>query len=129
MIQHVRVARPTADLKRLVAFYRDVLGLDVIADFKDHDGFDGIMLGQRGAGMHLEFTQERGAKPLPLPTPEHLLVLYFEEADWAAIHQRLRAADVNPVVSHNPYWDQRGITVEDPDGYRIVLHRGAWLAR
>jgi hypothetical protein len=25
------------------------------------------------------------------------------------------------VVPENPYWEERGITIEDPDGWRVVL--------
>jgi hypothetical protein len=30
------------------------------------------------------------------------------------------------VVSCNPYWDVRGRTFEDLDGYRVVLQNVAW---
>jgi hypothetical protein len=33
---------------------------------------------------------------------------------------------VAEVVSSNPYWRERGVTFEDPDGYRIVLENAAW---
>ncbi|MFW5692189.1 MAG: VOC family protein, partial [Chloroflexota bacterium] len=41
----VRVARPTDQLAAVVAFYRDGLGLPVIAHFDDHAGYDGVILG------------------------------------------------------------------------------------
>lgn len=49
---HLRVARPTDNLAAVVRFYRDGLGFDVLSEFKDHDGFDGVMPGwvSRGAG-------------------------------------------------------------------------------
>jgi predicted enzyme related to lactoylglutathione lyase len=25
------------------------------------------------------------------------------------------------VPAHNPYWDEGGVTIADPDGYRVVL--------
>jgi hypothetical protein len=25
------------------------------------------------------------------------------------------------VAPENPYWNERGITIEDPDGWRVVL--------
>jgi catechol 2,3-dioxygenase-like lactoylglutathione lyase family enzyme len=46
---HLRVARPTDDLAAVVRFYHDGLGLDVLFEFQDHDGFDGVMLGRKGA--------------------------------------------------------------------------------
>jgi hypothetical protein len=56
-----------------------------------------------------------------------LLVFYLagEEA-WNAALARLAGAGVATVPAHNPYWDAHGVTIEDPDGYRIVLHRGPW---
>lgn len=43
---HFRVARPTNRLKEVEAFYTKGLGFKVIGQFQDHDGFDGVMLGQ-----------------------------------------------------------------------------------
>jgi hypothetical protein len=57
---HLRVARPSDNLTQVVQFYRDGLGFEVLYEFNDHDGFDGIMLGHKGAAYHLEFTRKRG---------------------------------------------------------------------
>ena len=38
------------------------------------------------------------------------------------------AAGFGQVAAFNPYWDNRGRTYEDRDGYRIVLHNGEWKA-
>jgi catechol 2,3-dioxygenase-like lactoylglutathione lyase family enzyme len=122
----VRIARATNRLDEITEFYCDVLGMDVLARFCDHDGFDGIMLGQAGDSMHFEFTQERGAIVPLAPSPEDLTVLYLEVAQWDALRAKLDAAGVATVASHNPYWDEHGVTVRDPEGFRIVLHRGAW---
>jgi len=46
---HLRVARPTDNWVAVVKFYRDGLGFEVLCEFKDHDGFDGVMLGGKGA--------------------------------------------------------------------------------
>ena len=59
-LAHLRVARPTDDLEAVVRFYRDGLGLDLLYEFRGHDGFDGVMLGRKGAGYHLEFTRKAG---------------------------------------------------------------------
>jgi catechol 2,3-dioxygenase-like lactoylglutathione lyase family enzyme len=125
--QHFRVARPSDDLDALVAFYRDALGFEAIGSFEDHAGFDGVMLGHPALPYHLEFTRERGARAGRAPSAEHLLVFYLDgDAAWNEALARLERAGVAPVRAHNPYWDDHGVTVEDPDGYRIVLHRGPW---
>src|SRR5690606_21122675 len=89
---HLRVARPTDDLDAAVAFYRDGLGFEVLSRFADHDGYDGVMLGQRGAGYHLELTRRRGHRAGRAPDAEHLLVLYLpERAAWERAVARIEA--------------------------------------
>jgi hypothetical protein len=39
----------------------------------------------------------------------------------------MKAAGFLPVISFNPYWDKKGLTFEDPDGYRIVLQQTDWV--
>ena len=55
---HLRVARPTDKLVEVVKFYKDGLGFEVLYQFTDHDGFDGVMLGHKDAPYHLEFTHK-----------------------------------------------------------------------
>lgn len=124
----LRVARPTARLQAVTAFYRDGLGLDVLSRFEGHDGFDGVILGRRGWPYHLEFTAS-AHDPGEVPSKDHLLVFYLPDlADWQAAVDRLTAHGVSPVAALNPYWDRCGQTFEDPDGYRVVLCRQAWPA-
>jgi catechol 2,3-dioxygenase-like lactoylglutathione lyase family enzyme len=123
----LRVARPTDDLDALLRFYRDGLGLAVLTWFRDHDGFDGVMLGHPGAAWHLEFTHAAGHAAGRAPTPDNLLVLYLpDEGEWRAAVARMRAAGIAPVAAFNPYRDRQGATFEDPDGYRVVLQNAAW---
>jgi catechol 2,3-dioxygenase-like lactoylglutathione lyase family enzyme len=123
----LRVARPTNDLAALLPFYRDGLGFAVIGQFAGHAGFDGLMLGHPGAPYHLEFTVQRGHRAPACPSPEHLLVLYLPAAEqWQAAVDGMRRAGFAPVPAHNPYWDQHGLTFQDPDGYRVVLQQAAW---
>jgi GNAT superfamily N-acetyltransferase len=118
----LRVARPTDRLEEVVRFYANGLGLEVLGSFRDHDGFDGVMLGRPGAAYHLEFTRQRGHRVGRAPTRDHLLVFYLPDPGrWRLAVERMRAAGYEPVPSFNPYWDRQGRTFEDPDGYRVVL--------
>ncbi len=126
---HLRVARPTDDLDAVVRFYRDGLGLDVLCEFRDHDGFDGVMLGQKGAGYHLEFTRKQGHRAGEAPTEDNLLVFYLpDRAEWQRAIDPLMQHGYQPVPAFNPYWDRHGKTFADPDGYRVVLQNTAWPA-
>jgi catechol 2,3-dioxygenase-like lactoylglutathione lyase family enzyme len=123
----LRIARPSDDLNRLLHFYRDGLGLVVLYQFEDHDGFDGLMLGQKGAPYHFEFTKKQGHLAGRAPTDDNLLVFYYPDVtEWRAAVQRMRDAGFASVNSFNPYWDRDGLTFEDPDGYRVVLQNAPW---
>ena len=124
---HLRVARPSDNLDAVVKFYRDGLGFPVLNEFTDHNGFDGVMLGHQGADYHLEFTRKHGHKVGKAPTEDNLLVFYLpDETDWKRAVDQLERHGYRPVKSFNPYWDKKGKTFEDPDGYRIVLHHASW---
>jgi hypothetical protein len=118
----LRVARPTNHLAAITQMYARGLGLSVLAEFVDHDGFDGFILGEQDVPYHLEFTNQRGTVASGAPSAEHLLVFYIADfSDWAQRCATMIAAGFRHVSSHNPYWDKDGRTFEDVDGYRVVL--------
>jgi catechol 2,3-dioxygenase-like lactoylglutathione lyase family enzyme len=125
MISALRVARHTERLEEVVAFYRDGLGLAEIGGFRDHDGYDGVFLQIPGTGAHLEFTAG-GEEGAPAPHPESLLVLYL--GDRTAVRSAVARLRADPVAPANPYWAEHGVTLEDPDGFRVVLVPEAWRA-
>jgi len=128
MTHHLRIARPVSDLGRAVTMYTAGLDLRVLGSFEDHDGFDGVMLGSSGAQHHFEFTHCRTHPVLPSPTNEDLVVFYIADPDeWRAACDRMEAAGFAGVPSFNPYWDVRGRTFQDPDGYRVVLQKAEWV--
>lgn len=124
---HLRIARPVRDLRHAVAQYKQGLGLEELASFADHAGFDGAMLGFRGADFHLEFTVCRTHPVVPRPTPEDLFVFYVpDDSAWTERCEAMRRAGFKEVEPFNPYWSQQGCTFEDADGYRVVIQRAAW---
>jgi len=123
---HLRIARSTDKLVEVLEFYKDGLGFEVLYQFTDHDGFDGVMLGDRDATYHLEFTHKRGHPSGKAPTQENLLVFYLPDREvWQRAVKRLEDHGYQSIGSFNPYWDQCGKTFEDPDGYRVVLQMRA----
>ncbi|WP_132373001.1 VOC family protein [Melghiribacillus thermohalophilus] len=117
-----RVARPTNQLEKVIDFYTKGLGLKPIGSFEDHAGYDGIMLGLPGSDYHLEFTSHKDGSPCPAPTRDNLLVFYIpDDRKLVAIAERLETMGYPEVEPENPYWNEKGVTIEDPDGWRIVL--------
>ena len=119
----LRVARHTERLNEVVAFYRDGLGLPEVGGFRDHDGYDGAFLAVPGTATHLELTAG-GGHGTPAPHPESLLVLHL--GDQATVDALLRRLGAEPVAPANAYWAVHGVTVEDPDGFRVVLVPERW---
>ena len=123
----MRVARPTDHLRDIAAMYVQGLGFSVLAEFADHAGFDGVILGHPEDHYHIEFTTHRGHSVGRAPSQDHLLVFYVPDREtWDLTCARLIAAGFLHVPSYNPYWDVHGRTFEDLDGYRVVLQHAAW---
>ena len=123
----MRVVRPTDNLAAIAEMYAKGLGFTVFAQFQDHEGFDGVILGHPKQPYHLAFTSQRGHQVGNAPSNDHLLVFYIPEQDeWAASCSHMLAAGFYRVQSYNPYWDMHGKTFEDLDGYRVVLQNAAW---
>lgn len=121
-VSQIRIARPTVNLERILKFYEEGLLLKRIGEFHDHDAYSGVMLGMPDAGVHLEFTEHAETSVYPKPSKDSLLVFYFKSAEQRNEYaQRLMNLGHAVVAPENPYWLQNGITIEDPDGWRIVL--------
>lgn len=111
-----RVARPVASLSSSVAFYSGLLGLEVTGSFQDHAGYDGVFLALPGGG-ELELTLG-----VPLAgSADDLLCLYLSTSAGVSALASSLPASVARVAAENPYWEDFGVTVLDPDGYRVVL--------
>jgi catechol 2,3-dioxygenase-like lactoylglutathione lyase family enzyme len=127
-VAQVRFARPTDKLKEVVAFYRDGLGLEEIGSFTGHARYSGVMLGLPGQRYHLEFTEHEEGSPCPAPTKDNLLVFYVPNRNaFNRVAARFARLGYNPVMPENPYWKERGLTYEDPDGWRVVLMNTAGI--
>lgn len=122
-----RIARPTDNLEAIATMYCEGLGLQLLGEFTDHEGFDGRILGHPRHPWHLEFTQHRGSTAGRAPTQDNLLVFYLpDDTEWESCCRSMISAGFQRVTSFNPYWEREGVTFEDCDGYRVVLQHGAW---
>jgi len=118
----VRLARPSRDLTATVRFYTEGLGLTVL--WQGSGPHEIVMLGWPGATWHLELVGGDDV-PAPAPTAEDLLVLYLGGPVDEELVRRLEEAGGRR-VSQGDYWDRWGVTVADPDGYRLVLSTRSW---
>ncbi|QCX75004.1 Glyoxalase-like domain protein [Streptomyces sp. YIM 121038] len=123
---HIRIARPSRDLAAAERFWVEGLGLGVV--YRKDEGGPGehalLMVGWPDASWHVELVH--GAPVDARPTEEDLLVVYVDGEVPDDLVARLEAHGGKRVLSPNPYWNEWGVTVEDPDGYRLVLCTRAW---
>ena len=111
MFTHMRIAKPVANLERSFLMYSKGLGLHKIAEFNDHDGFNGIMLGRGDLDWHIEFTFCRNHPVQPLHTEEDLLVLYYsEEKEWDTACERMIGAGFRMTMDWPLYFHTLFIT-------------------
>jgi catechol 2,3-dioxygenase-like lactoylglutathione lyase family enzyme len=148
--RHIRIARPTKDLTSAERFWAEGLGMDVLfraearhpaAGGEDGEGggeseSDGrgeqyalLMTGWQDAGWHLEFALDPHAPVAPAPTDEDLLVIYLDGPVPEGLVERLERCGGTRVPARNPYWEKWGVTVRDPDGYRLVLSTRHWSSK
>ena len=126
----IRLARPSLDLAAAERFYVDGLGLSVLHrhDAEMGDEFSLLMLGLPGVAWHLELTHSASHSVQPAPTADDLLVLYLGQPVAVETLAHLQACGGVRVPALNPYWDEWGVTLRDPDGYRLVLCQREWTA-
>jgi catechol 2,3-dioxygenase-like lactoylglutathione lyase family enzyme len=125
---HLRIARPSRDLAAAERFWVAGLGVEVLLRIDDpaDGGHALLMLGWPGAGWHLELVGDPAGETPPAPTEEDLLVLYLDGLVDDDVITRLLDAGGTQVAARNPYWDEWGVTIADPDGYRLVLGSRSW---
>jgi catechol 2,3-dioxygenase-like lactoylglutathione lyase family enzyme len=118
--------RTSHSVEAALAFYGRLLGMPVLAQFDDHDGYSGVVFGLPDASRQLEVVSRDGF--VPSPTPEDQLVFYLESAAAVAAEAaRIQAARLESSISPNPYWEKNGAVCSvDPDGYWLVRFPEAW---
>lgn len=125
----IRIARPCRDLPAAERFWVKGAGLRVLWRTDEPVGADEhalLMVGAPGAAWHLELLVDPEAADASKPSEEDLLVLYLGQPPSEELLQRLVDHGGRRVRARNPYWDRWGVTVVDPEGYRLVLCSRTW---
>ena len=110
----------TADKERALAFYRDLLGLDVISPPTLANTF--LQVGEGHAGIpQMIVLVPKPADVLAQPHGYqlHHMALELPEAAFAAQHAALTAAGYTPRPGKHPVLASRTMYVDDPDGNEV----------
>lgn len=126
VVSQVCITRTARDLSALLGFYRDGLGLEVLYKFDDALGPAGAMVGLPGLSHYLELL--RTDDPVGPPNKHHVLVLHLpRRTDVDELAERLRRRGCVPVAPANPWWADKALAFEDPEGWPVLLSHGAGL--
>lgn len=115
-LNHITLA--VSDLDRSIAFYRDILGMRLRADWPE-----GAYL-EAGA-LWLCLSRDAAARTAPHPDYSHL-AFDVAEADFAPLAARVRAA---ARIWRENRSEGASLYVLDPDGHRLELHVGTLASR
>lgn len=116
-----RFARHTNNLVKIKSFYIDVLGFELLGNFENHNNYNGLFIGKPNENWHLEFTKSKEIINFNFGTEDYL-VFYPENAiDYNAIIKRIAENKIEFIQSKNPYWNENGKIILDPNGFSIII--------
>jgi len=116
-----RFARHTNDLEKLKTFYTGILGLEILGSFENHDNYNGVFLGRQNLDWHLEFTKSDEIIAFNF-NEDDILVFYPETlVEYDSLIENCNKNNICFMASKNPYWNENGKMIVDPDGYRIII--------
>jgi catechol 2,3-dioxygenase-like lactoylglutathione lyase family enzyme len=115
------------DMPRSVAFYRDVLGFEVVTTSppRGRDDFDWGLLRRDGIELMLNTAYEMDERPTA-PDPGRVAAhrdtaLFFGCPDVEAAHADLRAKGLDLAPPKIAPYGMKQLYLADPDGYEICL--------
>jgi glyoxylase I family protein len=113
------------DMLTSIAFYRDVLGFEVVSPVPDNDQCDWVLLRLHESELMLNTAYEADDRP-PVPEPARIAAhrdtaLFFDCPDPDAAYAYLRHKGIaakEPVVQA---YGMKQVYLNDPDGYEICF--------
>lgn len=119
----LRFARHTNDLEKIKSFYVNVLGFQLLGEFKNHDDYDGIFIGKPNLDWHLEFTKSNEIVNFEFGEEDYLVFYFNNIIEYNLIIEKLNSNKINFINSKNPYWNDNGTIIKDPDGFNIIISK------
>ncbi len=116
-----RFARHTNNLEPLKSFYTNILGLEILGGFENHNEYDGVFIGKINENWHLEFTKSKELVVINFGEEDILVFYPNSKLEYDLILDKIEQQNIQFIKPKNPYWKENGKMILDPDGYRIVI--------
>jgi catechol 2,3-dioxygenase-like lactoylglutathione lyase family enzyme len=117
----LRFARHTNNLDALKTFYTEVLGLEILGGFENHNGYDGVFLGIQNENWHIEFTKSNEIVEFNFKEDDILVFYPNSKLEHEVLLEKVKEKSIPFIEAKNPYWNANGKMFLDPDGYRVVI--------
>ena len=110
------------DLPKSVAFYRDVLGFELVAG--DESWWCMLKFGETSLMLNTAYEHdERPREPEPLRERAHGdTSLYFSSPDLDGVYEHLRSKGWPVTAPEMTSYGMRQVSTKDPDGFHIFFH-------
>jgi len=113
------------DMPTSVAFYRDLLGFELVAQSQPGERFDWGLLRREAIELMLNTAYEDGERPAA-PDPARVrahrdTTLFFGCRDLDAAYDWFRAGGVDLRPPKVTSYGMKQLSLEDPDGYGVCL--------
>jgi glyoxylase I family protein len=116
------------NMPRFLAFYRDILGFEVVSDSGGGDEASWVLLRREDIHLMLNDQYEPGHVPDGPPSERqkwhHDTCLYFG-ADPDAVYEYLRTSGVELEPPNDAPYGMRQLYLNDPDGYKVCFQHPA----
>jgi catechol 2,3-dioxygenase-like lactoylglutathione lyase family enzyme len=116
-----RFARHTNDLEQIKSFYIAILGFELLGTFENHNGYDGVFIGKSNENWHLEFTKTKEVISFDFKEDDILVFYPASKTEFELLVHKLQSHEIEFIKAKNPYWNENGKMILDPDGYRILI--------
>jgi catechol 2,3-dioxygenase-like lactoylglutathione lyase family enzyme len=117
----LRFARHTNNLDKIKSFYTNILGFEVLGSFENHNNYDGIFIGKPNLNWHLEFTKSNEKVNFNFGEEDYLVFYSENQYEYESLLEKISENKIKIIKSKNPYWNENGKIILDPDGFGIII--------
>ncbi|MFM9988027.1 VOC family protein [Flavobacterium sp.] len=102
-------------------FYISILGFELLSNFENHHSYDGIFIGKPNLDWHLEFTKSNEIVEFNF-NEDDIYVFYPKTiSEYNKLIESVLKNNISFIKPKNPYWNENGKMILDPDGFRIII--------
>ena len=116
-----RIARHTNKIKKITDFYINILNLEILGSFTNHDNYDGVFIGKGKLDWHLEFTTSDELAEHQFDDDDILVFYPTTRNLYDDIVENINTHKIKTYKAKNQFWNENGILIRDPDGYNIIV--------